>query len=76
MKLEEFLTEKAVQSTWIASLTHNRPNKVLTMVLSNGRTFSIPNITRTTFERWSRAPSKGRYYHQYIKNKYRLTRIR
>lgn len=76
MRLEEFLTEKAVQSTWIASLTHNRPNKVLTMVLSNGRIFSIPNITRSTFEHWSRSGSKGKYWHQFIKNNYKATRIK
>ena len=75
MRLSEFLTEKAVQSTWIASITHNRPNKVLTVILSNGRAFSIQNVTRSTFEKWSRAPSKGRYYHDFIKDKYKLTRM-
>ena len=76
MKLIELLTEKRVESTWISSLTHNRPNKVLTMKLSNGKVFTIPNITRTTFERWTKSPSKGHFWHESIKNKFKATRIR
>lgn len=76
MKISEILLEKPVQSTWISDLTHNRPNKVLTMRLSNGKSFSIPGITRTMFERWSRAPSKGQFWHRYIKDVYKATRIK
>lgn len=75
MRLAEILLEKPVESSWIANLTHNRPNKTLTMTLGNGRSFSIPGITRLTFERWTQAPSKGIFYHTYIKDKYKLNRI-
>lgn len=75
MRLIELLTEKKVQSTWISDLSHNRPNKVLTMRLSNGNAYSIPGITRTTFEQWSRAPSKGRFFHRYIAGKFKATKI-
>jgi hypothetical protein len=75
MRLHELLLEKPVQSTWITDLTHNRPNKVLTMKLSNGAIYSIPGITRTTFEQWTRAPSKGRFWHRYIATKFKATRI-
>lgn len=76
MRLDEFLLEKHVDSTWIVNIMHNRPNKTITMRLSNGRAFSIPGITRTTFEKWTKAPSKGRFFHQNIKNKYKVTRIK
>jgi len=76
MRLSEFLIEKQVESAWISDLTHNRPNKVLTMRLSNGKSFSIPGITRTMFERWTRSPSKGSFFHQFIKDKYRVNRIK
>ena len=68
--------EKSVESTWITDLVHNRPNKTVTMRLNNGKTYSIPNITRTMFERWMKAPSKGRFFHQYIKDTYRAKKIR
>ncbi len=76
MRILEILLEKPVLSTWISDLTHNRPNKVLTMRLSNGKLYSIPGISRTMFERWSRAPSKGRFWHSHIKGVYRATRIK
>ena len=76
MKLAELLLEKPVLSSWITDLTHNRPNKVLTMRLSNGKSFSIPGITRTTFEQWTRSPSKGRFFHKYIKDRFPVNRIK
>jgi len=76
MRIAEFLIEKPVESAWISNLTHNRPNKVLTMRLSNGKYFTIPGITRTMFEKWTNAQSKGRFFHQFIKNRYNISRIK
>jgi len=75
MRAAEILNEKPVTSTWITDLTYNRPNKVLTMRLSNGVSYSIPGITRSVFERWINASSKGFFFHQYIKDKYQVSRI-
>lgn len=76
MRLSEILLEKPVQSAWISDLTYNRPNKVLTMRLSNGKTYSIPGVSRTTFDQWSRAPSKGRFFHQKIKDRYPTSKVK
>lgn len=76
MRLFELLMEKKVESTWISDIIHNRPNKVLTMKLSNGKVFTIPGINRGMFEKWSRATSKGKFWHQFIKGNYRATRIK
>ena len=76
MRAFELLNEKPVQSTWISDLVHNRPNRTVTMRLSNGKSFSIPGITRAGFERWVNAPSKGTYFHNFIKNNYQITRLR
>jgi hypothetical protein len=76
MRIIEILNEKPVESTWITNLTYNRPNKVITMQLSNGRTFSIPGITRATFERWTKSPSKGKFWHEKIKGTYNTKRIK
>lgn len=74
MRLSEILLEKPVQSTWITNIAHNRSSKIITMKLSNGKVFSIPGVTRTTFEQWTRAPSKGSFFHQKIKNRYNIIR--
>ena len=76
MRLTDILTEKPVQSSWITNLTYNRPNKTLTMSLSNGKSFSIPGITRSTFERWVNSPSKGQFFHNFIKDSFLVSRIK
>lgn len=76
MRVSEFLVEKPVESSWITNLTYNRPNKVITMRLSNGKMFSIPGITRSMFERWTNVSSKGRFFHDQIRDKYQVNRIR
>lgn len=76
MKATELLNEKPVESSWITDLLYNRPNKVLTMRLSNGKSYSIPGITRTTFEQWIKSPSKGKFFQDRIRDTYRVTRIK
>jgi len=76
MRAAEFLIEKPVESSWIVDLRFSRPSKTLTMRLSNGREFRIPGMTRTTFERWTNAPSKGRFFHTNIKDRYQVNRIK
>jgi hypothetical protein len=76
MRYIEFICEKPVQSTWITDLTHNRPNRVLTMRLSNGKSFSINGINRGMFERWTRSPSKGQFWHKFVKGNYIVKRIK
>lgn len=76
MRADEILNEKAVESSWITDLSYNRPNRTLTMRLSNGKTFSVKGITRTAFERWTNAPSKGKHFHDRIKNSYQINRIK
>lgn len=75
MRATEILNEKSVLSSWITDLTYNRPNKVLTMRLANGISYSIANITRSLFNRWVNSSSKGFFFHQYIKNRYQIKRI-
>lgn len=70
------LNEKPVESTWITDLIYNRPNKVLTMRISNGRSFSVTNISRTMFEKWVKANSKGQFFHQHIKDTYNIKRLK
>lgn len=75
MRASEIITEKPVISGWITDIVYNRPNKVVTMRVSTGRSYSIPGITRTGFEKWVNSSSKGIYFHNFIKDNYRITRI-
>ncbi len=74
--MKNILNEKPVRSAWITDLIYNRPNNVLTMKLSSGSVYSISGITRTLFERWVNSPSKGKFFHNNIKEKYQVNRIK
>lgn len=76
MKMNELLSEVKVQSTWISDLTYNRPNKILTLQLSNGKRYSVKNISRTMFDRWKSSTSKGKFFHNWIKGNYPITRVK
>lgn len=76
MRLYQILSEKQVESSWITDITYNRPNKTLSFRLSNGRSYSVPGITRRQFEQWTASPSKGRYFHDQVKGRYNITRIK
>jgi hypothetical protein len=78
MRLTELfiaLNEKPVESTWITDISYNRPNRVLTMRLSNGTRYSIPGISRGMFEKWANASSKGQFFHRFIKGRYNVKRL-
>ena len=76
MRALEFLIEKKVESQWITDVRYSRPQRILTMTLSNGRSFLIPGASRKTFERWTSAPSKGQFFHEFIKGQYPINRIK
>lgn len=75
MRAWEVLNEKAVASTWIVDLMHNRPRREITMKLSDGKLYRIFGITRTGAEKWIKSPSKGEYFHENIKPYHQITRI-
>ena len=75
MTANELLNEKQVESAWITDITYNRPNRRLTMRLSDGKSYSIPGISRTFFERWLKANSKGQFFHNFVKGTYQVNRI-
>jgi hypothetical protein len=75
MKYTELINEKQVESAWILDISLNRPNRVATMKLSNGNVYLVRGITRYMFDRWHRAPSKGAFYHAYIKNRFPIEKI-
>jgi hypothetical protein len=75
MTLSEFLIEKKVQSTWIASLSLNRKSRIITMILNTGKKYTIPGMSRVAFDKWNASPSKGQYFHANIAGRYNVHRI-
>jgi len=73
--LTELLLEKNVKSSWITDISHNRSKNIVRMTLNNGRQYYIYDIKRTEFEKWHRAPSKGKYWHSDIAGFYDVKRV-
>lgn len=69
------LTEKPVLSSWITNLVMTRKTNSAIMTLNNGRKYRINGMTRYKFDLWNRAPSKGKFWHQYVKKNHLVTRV-
>lgn len=78
MRIDEIiLTEQSVISSWIAGLTmvKGRSGDV-TMALGNGRRYLVKGVGSQLYQQWLAAPSKGTFWHENIRNQYRVDRIR
>ncbi len=76
MRAVEFLFEARVKSSWIADIHYTPyPQRILTLTLKNGRKYKIPNVSNATYQQFLTNPSKGKYWHKFIKGKYLVTRL-
>lgn len=76
MRASEFITEDRVKSSWIARVDYTPyPARALTLKLKNGNIYKIPNVSQSVYQRFLTNPSKGKYWHQFIKGKYLVTKI-
>jgi hypothetical protein len=76
MKIAELLTEAAVKSSWIARVDYSPyPARILTLVLKNGNMYKIPNVTTAVYQQFLTRPSKGKYWHQFIKGRYLVNKV-
>lgn len=75
MRACEFLIEKPVESSWIREITYNRPNRIVTMLLNDGKKYYIYDIGRAEFEKWVNASSQGKYWHNDINGHYAVKRV-
>ena len=76
MRAKEFITEARVKSSWIARVDYTPyPTRTLTLTLKSGSVYKIPNVSTSVYQRFLTNPSKGKYWHQFIKGKYLVTKI-
>lgn len=77
MKINEIIIKEVpVISSWIANITRVKgPSRNITMTLGNGKKYSVKNVDNRVYRNWIRAPSKGQFWHQNIKNNYDIERI-
>ena len=64
----ETLDEEAVLSSWIDDLTYDPSQQAVIMSLLSGRSYTVYDMDEDNFDSWVRAPSQGRYWHEYIRD--------
>jgi hypothetical protein len=81
MKIHEllstnYLTEAPVNSSWVVDLAYAYPwnLKTVIMVTNAGVKYRILNVPQSVLAAWRKSNSKGQFFHQNIKNKYRVVK--
>jgi hypothetical protein len=76
MRLFELqLEEEPVLSSWISDITLQRNGRDATMSLGNGRRYSVLGLGPQLYAAWIAAPSKGKFWHAQVKQKFQVKRI-
>ena len=71
---EAMLDEQPVLSSWIADITLANDGSV-TITLGNDRRYSVKAVGDQIYQAWIAAPSKGKFWHQQIKNNHAVVRL-
>lgn len=65
----------SVGSTNIASVGYDEPTQTLEVEFSNGTLYQYYNVGAALYEQFMQAPSKGKFFHVYIRNDYPFSRV-
>lgn len=70
------LRHVVVNSTSIATIGFNQTRGVLEIQFVNGRRYRYVGVPKPIQQRFLRASSRGKFYHEFIRGQYRCTEIR
>ena len=59
-----------VESSTIKSIDYFAPLYILTIEFKNGGVYSYRDVGREIWEGLLKAPSKGKYFHKFIRNRF------
>jgi hypothetical protein len=65
-----YLTEEAVNSSWIADLSYDEDTGSVIMTTLSGSEYEIPDVPYEEFEAWVSAPSKGKHWWESVRGIY------
>lgn len=63
-----------VQSSTISEINYD--GKLLTVTFNNGREYAYEGVPANIYEDFSKAESKGKYFHENINYRYNYSRIK
>ena len=61
-----------VQSSWIAGLDYDHENSDCAFRLNTGQVYTVKSLSPNVYYNWVKSPSKGKFFHKYIKNNQRI----
>jgi KTSC domain-containing protein len=59
-----------VDSSMIRRIEYEEPTRELDITFTSGKTYTYSNVPKSVYERFLRAPSKGQFFNDYIKDQY------
>ncbi|NTE01222.1 KTSC domain-containing protein [Agrobacterium tumefaciens] len=62
-------------SSVINSFSYHAESKILTIIFVSGYKYHYINVPQTVFNSFKSATSKGRYFNERIKNKFRFKKV-
>lgn len=65
-----YLTEEAVNSSWITDLSYDEVDNTIIMTTTSGGVYEIPEVPYEEFEAWINSPSKGKFWWEAIRGIY------
>ena len=63
-----------VQSSTISEINYD--GKLLTIIFNNGSEYAYEGVSAKIYEDFSKAESKGKYFHENINHRYAYSRIK
>lgn len=60
----------SINSSAISFIDYNETTRILTIVFIKTGKYTYPNFPKSLYEEFLKSSSKGRFYNQYIKDKY------
>ena len=63
-----------VQSSTISEINYD--GKLLTIIFNNGSEYTYEGVSAKIYEDFSKAESKGKYFHENINHRYNYSRIK
>ena len=70
------MQRQSVSSSDLRSVGYDAETQVLEIEFHSGGIYQYSRVQESTWQRLLGAPSKGRYFHPYIKDRYPYRRIR
>lgn len=69
------MIREPVASTNVSSIGYDEASETLEVEFNNNSIYQFYNVSKELYEQLMRAPSKGRFLRQYIRNAYPYSRV-